>query len=118
VWSSAPPTAFTRASRCCTSGGFKQIIGPVGPVGDHVTLADKLETDVQRTNYFPETAIHPDECMDCEACVPECPVEAIYHEDNVPEAWKDFVALNREMAAICPLITDRKEPLASRGAPS
>ena len=37
-------------------GGFKQIIGPVGPVGDHVTLADKLETDVQRTNYFPETA--------------------------------------------------------------
>ena len=38
-------------------GGFKQIIGPVGPVGDHVTLADKLETDVQRTNYFPETAL-------------------------------------------------------------
>jgi ferredoxin len=28
--------------------------------------------------------IHPDECIDCEACVPECPVEAIFHEDNVP----------------------------------
>ena len=26
--------------------------------------------------------IHPDECIDCEACVPECPVEAIFHEDN------------------------------------
>ena len=62
--------------------------------------------------------IHPDECLDCEACVPECPVEAIYHEDNVPEVWKDFAALNREMAAFCPPITDRREPLASRGAPS
>ena len=31
--------------------------------------------------------IHPDECIDCEACVPECPVEAIFHEDNVPEEW-------------------------------
>ena len=61
--------------------------------------------------------IHPDECLDCEACVPECPVEAIYHEDNVPGVWRDFLALNREMAAICPVITDRKEPLAGRGAP-
>ena len=31
--------------------------------------------------------IHPDECIDCEACVPECPVEAIFHEDNLPEEW-------------------------------
>ncbi len=31
--------------------------------------------------------IHPDECIDCEACVPECPVDAIFHEDNVPEEW-------------------------------
>ena len=30
--------------------------------------------------------IHPDECIDCEACVPECPVEAIFHEDNLPDA--------------------------------
>ena len=36
--------------------------------------------------------IHPEECIDCEACVPECPVEAIFHEDNLPEEWKDFTA--------------------------
>jgi ferredoxin len=60
--------------------------------------------------------IHPDECMDCGACMPECPVDAIYPEENVPEVWKDFVALNREMAGICPPITERKEPLAGRGA--
>ena len=60
--------------------------------------------------------IDPDHCIDCDACTPECPVEAIYHEDNVPEKWKDFVALNREMAAVCPPIVERKEPLAQRGS--
>ena len=40
--------------------------------------------------------IHPDECIDCEACVPECPVEAIFHQDNVPEDQKAFIELNAE----------------------
>jgi ferredoxin len=60
--------------------------------------------------------IDPQQCIDCEACVPECPVEAIFHEDNVPEAWKEFVALNEEMAAVCPPIVERQPPLANRGA--
>jgi ferredoxin len=55
--------------------------------------------------------IHPEECIDCEACVPECPVEAIFHQDNLPEEWKDFTALNAEMAPQCPSITEKKEPL-------
>jgi ferredoxin len=59
-------------------------------------------------------AIDPDECIDCDACKLECPVEAIFPEDEVPEAWEAFVALNREMAATCPPITDRKEPLPRR----
>jgi len=29
--------------------------------------------------------IHPDECIDCDTCVPECPVETIFNEDNLPE---------------------------------
>jgi ferredoxin len=55
--------------------------------------------------------INVDECIDCEACVPECPVEAIFHEDNVPEEWKPFIELNKEMAPQCPVITEKKEPL-------
>jgi ferredoxin len=55
--------------------------------------------------------IHPDECIDCEACVPECPVEAIFHEDNLPEEWTAFTELNAEMAAQLPVITEKKEPL-------
>ena len=59
--------------------------------------------------------IDPDECIDCDACVVECPVDAIFPENDVPEVWKDYAALNREMAASCPPIFDRKEPLADRG---
>ena len=33
--------------------------------------------------------IHPDECVDCGACEPVCPVEAIYYEDDVPDQWAD-----------------------------
>jgi ferredoxin len=40
--------------------------------------------------------IQPDECVDCGACEPVCPVEAIYYEDDVPEKWKDFTAANSE----------------------
>jgi ferredoxin len=42
--------------------------------------------------------IDPDECIDCEACVPECPEEAIYHADNLPEVWLPFKDLNATMA--------------------
>jgi ferredoxin len=52
--------------------------------------------------------IHPEECLDCAACVAECPVDAIFHEDEVPEVWRDYVALNREMAESCPPILERK----------
>jgi len=55
--------------------------------------------------------IHPDECIDCEACVPECPVEAIFHEDNLPADWKDFKELNAEMSTQLPVITEKKDPL-------
>jgi ferredoxin len=61
--------------------------------------------------------IDPDHFIDCDACLPEWPVEATYYEDNVPDVfWKNYVALNQEMAAICPPISDRKESLANRGA--
>ncbi len=56
--------------------------------------------------------IHPDECIDCEACVPECPVEAIFLEENVPAEWHEYIALNAEMASQCEVITEKKEPLA------
>ena len=40
--------------------------------------------------------IHPDECVDCGACEPVCPVEAIFYEDDTPEQWKDYYDANVE----------------------
>jgi len=40
--------------------------------------------------------IHPEECIDCGACVPECPVEAIFPDDEVPDKWKEYIAKNYE----------------------
>ena len=38
--------------------------------------------------------IDPEECIDCGACEPECPVEAIFEEDAVPDEWKKFIKMN------------------------
>ncbi|MEO1021589.1 MAG: ferredoxin FdxA [Bacteroidota bacterium] len=43
-------------------------------------------------------AIDPNECIDCDACVSECPVEAIYPDDEVPEKWEHFIELNERLA--------------------
>jgi ferredoxin len=40
--------------------------------------------------------IHPDECIDCGACVPACPVEAIFALDETPEKWKSFIPVNAQ----------------------
>src|SRR5436853_7323398 len=39
--------------------------------------------------------IHPDECIDCGACEPECPVNAIFVDNAVPPEWTEFVDLDR-----------------------
>jgi ferredoxin len=55
--------------------------------------------------------IDPDECIDCAVCIPECPVNAIYAEEDVPAAQREYTALNADLAKAWPAITDTKEPL-------
>ncbi|PHR94716.1 MAG: ferredoxin [Blastopirellula sp.] len=55
--------------------------------------------------------IHPDECIDCDACVDACPANAIFSEDNLPDEKKEFLLLNEQLSLIWPQITDTKEPL-------
>jgi ferredoxin len=52
--------------------------------------------------------IDPDECIDCTLCVPECPVEAIFAEDDVPDAQQEFIAKNRELSAKWQPLIERK----------
>jgi ferredoxin len=59
--------------------------------------------------------IDADDCVDCEACVPECPVEAIFQEDDVPEVWRGYVALNVERVAALKAAGARVTEKQSRG---
>lgn len=59
--------------------------------------------------------IDPADCIDCDACRSECPVEAIFYEEDVPTDWKDFIQLNAEMVLKTPSIFERKEPIATQG---
>ena len=52
--------------------------------------------------------IDPDECIDCTLCVAECPVEAIFAEDDVPANQRDFIAINVELAKNWKPIVARK----------
>lgn len=45
---------------------------------------------------FDQLFIDPDECIDCGLCEPECPVDAIFMADEVPDQWSDFIQLNAE----------------------
>jgi ferredoxin len=54
--------------------------------------------------------IDPEECIDCDVCVPDCPAEAIYAEDNLPPEFEQYIALNAELAKQWPAITEKKEP--------
>jgi ferredoxin len=58
--------------------------------------------------------IDPDECIDCGACIPECPEEAIFLEADVPEQYAKDIALNAEMSRKLPVIVETREPLMGR----
>ena len=57
--------------------------------------------------------IHPDECVDCGACEPVCPVEAIYYEDDLPDQLRPFLADNA--AFFAETLTGQSGPLGSPG---
>ena len=54
--------------------------------------------------------IDPEECIDCNLCVPACPVDAIYAEDDVPDDQQQFIDLNASLAAEWPIIDQKKDP--------
>jgi len=56
--------------------------------------------------------IHPDECIDCGLCEPECPADAILHEDDLTPEQDKFYALNQELAELWPNITKSKPALS------
>jgi ferredoxin len=55
--------------------------------------------------------IDPEECIDCGACVPECPVEAIFDEAQIPEEEGGWLKLNKDKCGTTPSVCEQEEPL-------
>lgn len=56
--------------------------------------------------------IDPEECIDCGVCVDECPVTAIFPEEEVPEKWASYTELNAKYSPDWPTIEEGKDPLS------
>ena len=57
--------------------------------------------------------INPDTCVNCDACVPACPVEAIFSEEMLPEKYKSYLEINADGAKAYPVSNEKVDPLPS-----
>ena len=75
----------------------------------HTSCADVCPVDCfhEGPNFL---VIHPCECIDCALCPPECPVDAIMEERDVPADQRAFIRLNAELSAIWPNISEKIAP--------
>ncbi|MBZ0271208.1 ferredoxin family protein [bacterium] len=55
--------------------------------------------------------INPETCIDCGACEEECPVEAIFEQDRLPDNFQHWLAINDEKCRDLPIIAHKKDPL-------
>ena len=53
--------------------------------------------------------IDPEECIDCGACIPECPAEAIFLDEDLPAQWNEYLELNARLAAQWPVLTEQRD---------
>jgi len=60
--------------------------------------------------------IDPDECIDCGACVPECPVEAIYDEAQLPSDQLEWLKINKDRSKSLPVVAEQVDPLPGADA--
>jgi ferredoxin len=115
----SPTPALVQALGATVGGGFAKI-NPFLPVPrmTYVVTESCIKckytdcVDVCPVDCFREgpnfLVIDPDECIDCTLCVAECPVEAIFAEDDVPDDQKQFTALNAELSKVWKPIIERK----------
>lgn len=55
--------------------------------------------------------INPDTCVNCDACVPACPIEAIFSEENLPSKFQSYVDINRDGCVSNPVINQKKDAM-------
>lgn len=127
--SNEPIGSMKQALHCLHDGigrpalesGLSESSFPLAPIMTHVVVESCIRckytdcVDVCPVDCFREgpnmLVIDPDECIDCAVCIPECPVEAIYAEEDVPKGQESYTELNAKLSASWPSITRTKEPL-------
>lgn len=76
--------------------------------------------DVCPTEAFHEgenfLVINPDECIDCALCIAECPVNAIYKEDELPDEQAEFLQINADLSRRWPVILEKKSAMGDAEA--
>ena len=83
------PCVSTCDTACLEVCPVDCIHGPENPFGSGLEARSE-DFEVKNKMLF----INPEECIDCGACEPECPVEAIFEEDKVPNKWTSFISKN------------------------
>ena len=61
---------------------------------DCIYEPDATELTIPAEERLKMLYIHPEECIDCGACEPECPVEAIFVDEDTPDEWKKYIEIN------------------------
>ena len=76
----------------------------------HTTCVEVCPTDAFREgeNFL---VIDPEACVDCDLCPAECPAEAIFEEDDLPEDQAHFLELNAELSQVWPEISEPADPM-------
>ena len=87
----AEPCIGTCDTACVDVCPVDCIHGPVD-LDEVKKLREDGAEDIKSMQLF----IDPDVCIDCGACEPECPVEAIFEEDDVPDEWEKYIAINAD----------------------
>ena len=102
----ADPCVGTCDTACVSVCPVDCIHGPIDKDGAGAEV-EGLESVAGMQLY-----IHPDECIDCGACEPECPVDAIVPDNTLQGTELDFwMKVNTDMSAIWPNITEKKDPM-------
>jgi len=86
----AEPCVSTCDTACVSVCPVDCIHGPIEKTGAGAEVEGMESVDGL------QLYIDPDECIDCGACEPECPVEAIFDEDELPEEWMKYIEINKE----------------------
>ena len=81
----------------------------------HTECVDVCPVDCFRETPF-MLVIDPEECIDCAVCIPECPVNAIWAEEDVPQAQRGLIAVNQKLAESATFINRSKSPLPNANA--